>query len=107
MQPRIYPRTESAISSWALTESSCHKRQLLHRARQPSPPLRLEDVLVTGPELPRDQEAGLSPAKLSDLRVLIESSKARVGWSSQGPPFWLTLPPGLGYGEAVGNALSS
>ena len=57
-----------------------------------APPLRLEDVLVTGPELPRDQEAGLSPAKLSDLRVLIESSKARVGWTSQGPPFWLTLP---------------
>ena len=57
-----------------------------------APPLRLEDVLVTGPELPMDQEAGLSPAKLSDLHVLIESSKARVGWTSQGPPFWLTLP---------------
>ena len=51
-----------------------------------APPLRLEDVLVTGPELPRGQEAGLSPAKLSDLHVLIESSKARVGWTSQALP---------------------
>ena len=61
----------------------------------PSPrasPLRLEDVLASGPELPRDQEAHLSSTKLSDLHVLVEISKARMGWTSHGHPFWLTIP---------------
>ena len=60
----------------------------------PSPrasPLRLEDVLASGPELPRDQEAHLTSAKLSDLHVLVEISKACMGWS-HGHPFWLTIP---------------
>ena len=34
----------------------------------PASPLRLEDVLACGPELRQDQEAGLSPVKLSDLQ---------------------------------------
>ena len=60
----------------------------------PASPLRLEDVLACGPELRWDQGAVLSPAKLSDLRVLVEINKARMGWTrtSQGRPFWLTIP---------------
>ena len=55
-------------------------------------PLQLADVLATGPGLPRDQEATLSPIKRNDLLTLVEISKARMAPTSRGSPFWMTLP---------------
>jgi len=44
------------------------------------------------PEVPRNQEAYLNPVKSSDLKVLVQISKAKTGWTKHGHPYWLTVP---------------